>query len=125
MRVVGVTSFGGPEKLQILDVPEPHPGPGEVRIRVLNLDLSRRPVLQFVQSDAVKYAYPFGSRRDIRKLLFEPGDYELRILYDSNGNGVWDTGKFFGKKIQPEKVIPLRKKYTVKANWDNDVDYTL
>jgi NADPH2:quinone reductase len=34
MRIVGVTSFGGPEKLQVLDVPEPHPGPGEVRIRV-------------------------------------------------------------------------------------------
>ena len=34
MRIIGVTSFGGPEKLQVLDVPEPHPGPGEVRIRV-------------------------------------------------------------------------------------------
>lgn len=26
--------FGGPEKLQVVDVPEPHAGPGEVRIRV-------------------------------------------------------------------------------------------
>lgn len=34
MRAIGVTSFGGPEKLRVLDVPEPHPGPGEVRIRV-------------------------------------------------------------------------------------------
>jgi NADPH:quinone reductase-like Zn-dependent oxidoreductase len=34
MRIVGVTSFGGPEKLQVLDVPEPHPGAGEVRIRI-------------------------------------------------------------------------------------------
>jgi NADPH:quinone reductase-like Zn-dependent oxidoreductase len=34
MRIVGVTSFGGPEALQVLEVPEPHPGPGEVRIRV-------------------------------------------------------------------------------------------
>jgi len=98
---------------------------GEVRIRVTNLDLSRRPVLQFVQSDAVKYAYPFSSRRDVRKLLFRPGEYELRVLYDTNGNGIWDTGQFFGKHVQPEKVIPLRKKFTVKANWDNDTDYTL
>jgi len=29
-----VTEFGGPENLQVLDVPEPHAGPGEVRIRV-------------------------------------------------------------------------------------------
>lgn len=34
MRIIGVTSFGGPEALQLLDVPEPHPGPGQVRIRV-------------------------------------------------------------------------------------------
>ncbi|NYH78363.1 NADPH:quinone reductase-like Zn-dependent oxidoreductase [Actinopolyspora biskrensis] len=34
MRAVGVTEFGGPEKLQVLDVAEPHPEAGEVRIRV-------------------------------------------------------------------------------------------
>jgi NADPH:quinone reductase len=34
MRAVGLTEFGGPDVLQVLDVPEPMPGPGEVRIRV-------------------------------------------------------------------------------------------
>lgn len=34
MRAIGVTDFGGPEKLQVLEVPEPHAGRGEVRIRV-------------------------------------------------------------------------------------------
>jgi NADPH:quinone reductase len=34
MRVVGLTEFGGPEVLRVLDIPEPIPGPGEVRIRV-------------------------------------------------------------------------------------------
>jgi NADPH:quinone reductase-like Zn-dependent oxidoreductase len=34
MRAIGATEFGGPEKLQVLDLPEPHPGPAEVRIRV-------------------------------------------------------------------------------------------
>jgi NADPH:quinone reductase-like Zn-dependent oxidoreductase len=29
-----VTTFGGPEQLRVLQVPEPHAGPGEVRIRV-------------------------------------------------------------------------------------------
>jgi hypothetical protein len=99
---------------------------GEVRIRVLNLDMSRKPVLQFVQSDAVKFAYPFNARREVRRILFPPGEYELRILYDANGNGVWDTGKFFGKqRRQPEKVKSIRKKVTVKANWDNDWDVTI
>lgn len=34
MRAVGVTEFGGPDALQVLDLPEPHAGHGEVRIRV-------------------------------------------------------------------------------------------
>jgi NADPH2:quinone reductase len=34
MRAVGVNEFGGPESLEVLDLPEPHAGPGEVRVRV-------------------------------------------------------------------------------------------
>jgi NADPH2:quinone reductase len=34
MRAIGVMQFGGPEALQVLDIPEPVPGPGEVRLRV-------------------------------------------------------------------------------------------
>lgn len=34
MRVVGLTEFGGPEVLRVLEVPDPVPGIGEVRIRV-------------------------------------------------------------------------------------------
>ncbi len=34
MRAIGVTQFGGPDALEVLDLPEPHAGAGEVRIRV-------------------------------------------------------------------------------------------
>jgi NADPH:quinone reductase len=34
MRAVGVTEFGGPEVLHIVDLPDPVAGPGELRIRV-------------------------------------------------------------------------------------------
>ena len=34
MRAVGVAEFGGPEALQVFEVPSPEPGPGQVRIRV-------------------------------------------------------------------------------------------
>src|SRR6201996_1304855 len=34
MRAVGITEFGGPEALEIVELPEPEAGPGEVRIRV-------------------------------------------------------------------------------------------
>jgi NADPH2:quinone reductase len=34
MKVIGLMQFGGPEVLQVIEVPEPHPGPGQVRVRV-------------------------------------------------------------------------------------------
>jgi NADPH:quinone reductase-like Zn-dependent oxidoreductase len=34
MRAVGVTEFGGPEALKVVELPEVHAGPGQVRIRV-------------------------------------------------------------------------------------------
>ncbi len=34
MRGVGVVSFGGPDALETVDLPDPEAGPGEVRIRV-------------------------------------------------------------------------------------------
>jgi uncharacterized protein (DUF2141 family) len=97
---------------------------GLVRLRLINLDFSKNPVLQFVQSDQVKFAYPMTTKEFYAK-LFIPGEYDLRILYDDNKNGVWDAGAFFDKHRQPEKVTPISRKLTVKANWDNIVDITL
>lgn len=34
MKAVGFTRCGGPEVLEVVELPEPQPGPGEVRIRV-------------------------------------------------------------------------------------------
>jgi NADPH:quinone reductase-like Zn-dependent oxidoreductase len=34
MKAVRFSQFGGPEVLQIVDLPDPHPGPGQVRIAV-------------------------------------------------------------------------------------------
>ncbi|SNQ45252.1 Zn-dependent oxidoreductase, NADPH:quinone reductase [Frankia canadensis] len=34
MRAVGVNTWGGPEVLEIVELPEPHAGPGQIRLRV-------------------------------------------------------------------------------------------
>jgi hypothetical protein len=34
MKAVRFSRFGGPEVLEIVDLPDPHPGPGQVRIAV-------------------------------------------------------------------------------------------
>jgi NADPH:quinone reductase-like Zn-dependent oxidoreductase len=34
MKAARFSRFGGPEVLEVVDLPDPHPGPGEIRIRV-------------------------------------------------------------------------------------------
>ena len=48
-----------------------------------------------------------------------PGNYFLRVFYDTNGNGEWDTGNF-SEHRQPESVFYCPDKITVRANWDTE-----
>jgi hypothetical protein len=97
---------------------------GNVRLRFRNLDLTKNPVLQILQNDKLIESVALTSAEWSRK-LFNPGDYDLRILYDSNKNGKWDPGKFFGVHKQPEIVVPINAKLTIRGSWDNEKEFTL
>ncbi len=97
---------------------------GSIRIRFTNLELSRNPVLQFVQSEVITESIPLTSADFLRK-MYRPGTYDLRILYDANKNGVWDPGKFFGTRRQPEIVQLVPRQLVIRANWDNEITITL
>jgi len=97
---------------------------GSVKVSFLNIDLAQNPVLQFSQNGQVIRAYPLITS-EVYQQLFNPGEYELSILYDKNKNGRWDPGQFFGAKKQPELVRPLNKKITIRANWDNEFEIKL
>ncbi len=53
-----------------------------------------------------------------------PGEYSLRILYDNNGNGIWDAGNF-RQLLQPEIVQILPNKLVIKGDWDNEITVEL
>jgi len=97
---------------------------GQLKIRFRNLDLSKNPVLLFIQGEQVMKSFPLKSENFIQN-FFLPGEYELRILYDENGNGIWDTGNFFGNRKQPELVKPVERRITVRMNWNNEMEIAL
>ncbi|MEO7291708.1 MAG: Ig-like domain-containing domain [Ginsengibacter sp.] len=96
---------------------------GIVKFKFINFDKTKNPVLQFVQNNEVVKSYPLTSEIWSAP-LFNPGEYELRILYDENKNGIWDTGNF-DKKVQPEKVYSISQKLSVRENFEKDVDIEL
>jgi uncharacterized protein (DUF2141 family) len=54
----------------------------------------------------------------------EPRQYTLRVIYDDNANGFWDTGDYLAKK-QAEEIIYYPKQIDVRANWDVEQDFGL
>jgi hypothetical protein len=96
---------------------------GRIAIRFKNYDQAKNPVLQFISNQVVKYSFPLTGPEWSNK-RFPPGEYELRILNDSNKDGVWTPGNY-DKKIQPETAITLPQKLAIRADWDNERDITL
>jgi len=56
--------------------------------------------------------------------LIEPNVYSLRVIYDDNKNGFWDTGDYLEQR-QAEEVKYYSKTIDVRANWDVDQDFIL
>ncbi len=49
--------------------------------------------------------------------FIKPGQYYLRMINDTNGNGVWDTGDY-NSHLQPEEVYYYPGVFNLRAMWD-------
>ncbi|MCW5514928.1 Ig-like domain-containing protein [Muriicola sp. Z0-33] len=54
----------------------------------------------------------------------EPANYLIRVIFDTNKNGQWDTGNYL-KKIQPEKVSYYPRAIEIRANWEKIETFTV
>ncbi len=94
---------------------------GACMIKISGYDEKLNQVLQLVQEDKVKFSYPI-TNRPINIKQLPPGEYILKLLNDTNNNGIWDTGSYYGKpKKQPEIVKLLSTPLIIKANWENEL----
>ncbi len=53
-----------------------------------------------------------------------PGTYRLKVLWDTNKNGKWDTGDY-NKKRLPELAKVFKKDIELRSNWELEVSWTL
>ncbi len=77
MRAVGIMVHGGPEALEVLNVPEVHAGPGEIRIR--NVASAVNPTDVIVRNGMraelqKKYPPPYVPGMDLAGIVDEVGD---------------------------------------------------
>ena len=62
-----------------------------------------------------------------KRMVFEelePVDHQLRLIFDSNGDGEWTGGSLKEGRI-PEKVIYFSGNMKVKSRWEKEIDWNI
>ncbi len=97
---------------------------GTLSLTLVNID--RFPII--VQLVDGKYNIVAEEYLTVNKTVFfdelSPEKYFLRIIYDDNKNGRWDTGSFLNR-MNAEKIIYYPKQIEVRANWSLNETFTL
>ena len=53
-----------------------------------------------------------------------PGKYKVKVIYDENGNGKWDTGSY-QDNYQAEKVAYNNEVIKVRSNWSEEISWDM
>ncbi len=97
---------------------------GKVFVTLTNV--KEYPVIVQLTNDKLEVITEKISRKD-EIITFDhlnPAKYNLRVIFDTNNNGVWDTGSFLNHK-QPERVSYYPSIIDVRANWELKQNFTL
>jgi len=95
-------------------------------LRINGYEQFKNPILLLTQDDKIRFSYPI--KQNLLNIAQLPaGDFQLKILEDSNNNGNWDTGKYgFGfSNQQPEIIKLLPNKLNIRADWENELNIVI
>jgi len=90
---------------------------------LLNDSLLKIPVLlQLSDETGLKKEVRLTGSKKVEFGRMIPGEYGLKIIFDKNDNGKWDSGNY-KEKIQPEKVSIYSEPLKIRSNWDLDIEW--
>lgn len=82
-------------------------------------------IVQLTDDKGVVKAEQYStSSTNFRFEYITPGKYLLRLIYDENENGIWDTGNYL-KRLPPEEIIYYPGILDVRQNWDINETFNL
>src|SRR5688572_17703633 len=84
MRAIQQTAFGGPEVLELVDVPEPEPGPDEVLVRVTRAGMNFADTHQRENKYIAKADLPFVPGSEVAGVRADTGE---RVVALTGGRG--------------------------------------
>lgn len=104
---------------------EPTENYGTRALTVQVPDTTKSYIVEFINEKkiAVK-SYVINKKTRILLANFVSGKYFVRIIYDENKNGIWDTGNV-KSGIQPEKIWYSPEEQSIRPNWEVENTLTI
>lgn len=101
------------------------PNVGNLLLKVTAPDASKFYVVQLLRNEKeIVKSTAFKGNTSISYLNYPAGKYTIRVVYDENKNGKWDTGNV-KSKTQPENIWNYDKEVTLRTNFDIELSLTI
>lgn len=81
-------------------------------------------IVQLLQKNEVVEEFFNVNTKTFNINYLKPGEYQIKLIVDSNNNKKWDTGNY-QLNLQPEKVIFYQDKIIIRENWDNEIQWNI
>ncbi len=94
---------------------------GDIVLKVNLPDTTHQYLVELIneKKDVVFQRVPIRQSSTIPFRQFPGGKYTLRVVYDANNNGKWDTGDVHNRQ-QPERIWYIGKTFIIRANWEQE-----
>ena len=98
---------------------------GTLALNIVVPDTTRNYLVEFIdeKKNTIK-AYGVSKNSTINFANYPAGKYFVRVVYDDNKNGIWDTGNV-KTGIQPEKIWYSPEEKSLRANWERVDNLTI
>jgi hypothetical protein len=96
---------------------------GAIDVQMQNITSPIILLLLDKEEKIVKKKTIYNNERVLFEFL-EPGSYKMKVIYDDNDNGEWDTG-IYKLKLQPERVAYFPSEIDVRSNWTMEYEWLM
>ena len=98
---------------------------GTLKVKIVTPELKKSYILEVINEDKnVVNRLVIANDTTVTFSKYRAGKYFLRVVYDTNRNGIWDTGNV-KTRLQPEEIYNEPKELSIRANWDRNETVTI
>ena len=93
-----------------------------LELNVINIPYPKS-IVQIIQNkQVVKELRVSGKKLEYSISRCKPGDYEIKLIGDLNGDGYWTIGNI-EKKVLPEPIVDYNGVLQLKKNWTSNIQW--